>query len=248
MKSGLTFLLIMSVCFLTGCLGNSADSENQVSSLDLYSVQQNVPTFEDELAGMGIYYGNFHSHSKVSNAEGTPEEVLAWARDVAGFDFYVMTDHAEQIWPNEWKEMKVRTDEFNEDGVFVAMRGFEWSHSMFGHVCVYNTDKYTSATFSPLLFMFYYWLDRNDALAQFNHPGREELVFRNLMYVKRVADNFVAMETGNKDVGNNDHTYLNMYPNALDEGWRVAPTSNQDNHKMRTNSHRTAAVMDNLSR
>jgi hypothetical protein len=246
MKRLLLGFIIMLTCS-TGCL-NNRNSKDSTAEYDLLSIQAQETTFDDELGGMGIYFGNFHSHSTISGAQGTPDEVLTWAKTSAGFDFYVMTDHAEEISSSEWKQMLEETDKFNEDGVFVAMRGFEWSSSVFGHVCVYNTDRYTNSIVSPFLLMFYCWLNFNDGLAQFNHPGREELMFRNFMYIKCMADNFFAVETGNKDTGNNDHTYLNYYTDALDKGWRVAPTSNQDNHSMKTNSHRSVAIMDSLTR
>jgi hypothetical protein len=238
---------IITIACTTGCL-NSGSSADPAAGYDLLKVQTMAAAFDEELGGMGIYYGNFHSHSAISGAQGTPEEVLTWARDVAGFDFYAMTDHAEDITSSEWKQMRDATDDFNEDGVFVALRGFEWSSSVFGHVCVYNTLRYTNSVLSPFLLMFYCWLNFNDGLAQMNHPGREELMFRNFLYVKCVADNFFAVETGNKNTGNNDSTYLDHYPDALDKGWRVAPTSNQDNHSMNANSHRSVAIMDSLTR
>ena len=244
MKRLLLGFMIILTCSI-GCQYTSTDSSEEY---DLLKIQTLATTFDDELGEMGIYYGNFHSHSTISGAQGTPEEVLTWARDVAGFDFYAMTDHAEDITSSEWKQMQEATDQFNEDGVFVALRGFEWSSPYFGNVCVYNTNRYTNCVVTPFLFMFYFWLNCNDGLAQFNHPGREALMFRNFLYVKALADNFFAVETGNKDTGNNDNTYLNKYPDALDKGWRVAPTSNQDNHSMQTNSHRTVAIMNSFTR
>jgi len=47
--------------------------------------------------GLRPYFGHLHSHSGISDGEGTPDEVLTWARDVVGVDFYGMTDHAEQM-------------------------------------------------------------------------------------------------------------------------------------------------------
>ena len=57
-----------------------------------------------------------------------------------------------------------------------------------------------------------------------------------------------AIETGNKDDGNNDLVYFPYYITALDKGWKVAPTSNLDNHSPIANSHRTAIIADELTR
>lgn len=205
--------------------------------------------FEDELMdGMNIYFGNLHSHTGVSDGKGSPEEVFAWARDVAKLDFYAVTDHSELIMSWEWKDTGEQADNFNQDGTFVAMRGFEWSHAIAGNICVYNTWTYTNSILTFTLGMFYNWLDGKNGLAQFNHPGREIGVFRNLGFDSDTADNVFAIETGNKGDGNNDGEYLPYYIKALDKGWNVAPTSNQDNHSLTINSHRTAVIAGELSR
>lgn len=203
----------------------------------------------DEASGdMQVYFGNLHSHSGVSDGNGTQQEAFTWARDVAGYDFYVITDHAEYISPREWRETGDQADIFNEKGRFVAMRGFEWSHPLAGHINVYNTSSYTNIFLTPDLFRFYNWLDNHNGLAQFNHPGREPLTFQNFRFDESVFDNFFAMETGNKDAGNLNGEYLAYYPQALSKGWCLAPTSNQDNHTLSSNSHRTAVIATELSR
>lgn len=203
---------------------------------------------DDAYGEMNMYFGNLHSHTAVSDGKGTPEEALIWARDTAGYDFYAITDHAEQILPSEWEETGNKADAFTEDGEFVAFRGFEWSHPLAGHINVFNTKTYTSSILTPTLGTFYFWLHQKNGLAQFNHPGREALVFRDFLYYPFVADNFFAIETGNKGTGNTDGEYLAYYPEALSRGWRVAPSNNQDNHSLSTNSHRTVIIAPALTR
>jgi len=196
---------------------------------------------------MQYWFGNLHSHSGYSDGEGDPAEVLAWARDEAGLDFYAMTDHSEQLFGSEWEEIGVQVALADEAGEFVALRGFEWSHPINGHVCIYDTDDYTAAYFAIWINFIYDWIDERDAFAQFNHPGREIGVFNDLDLETYVVDNFFAIETGNKGDGNNDGEFLPYYTQALDNGWRVAPVSNQDNHSMSVNSHRTVYVGPTLS-
>ncbi len=197
---------------------------------------------------MHFYYGNLHSHSGISDGEGTPTEIMNWAKFDEQLDFYVMTDHAEQIFGNEWEEVKTQTDLFNEPGVFAAMRGFEWSHPWNGHICIYLTDDFTSAYNELWISYIYDWIDERPALAQFNHPGREDGVFNDLKLESKVVDNMFAMETGNKSTGNNDGEFISYYIQALDNGWQIAPTSNQDNHSMSLTSHRSVFVAEELSR
>lgn len=207
-----------------------------------------VDTAPDDEIQMNFYFGNFHSHSGISDGEGTPEEVMQWAKEEPNIDFYAMTDHSEQIFGNEWNEIKEMTDLYNEDGVFVAIRGFEWSHPLNGHICIYLTDDFNSAYSSLWIDEIYEWIDAKNAIAQFNHPGREVNVFNNLAFEIEVMDNMVAIETGNKGDGNNDGEFLPYYITALDNGWVVAPASNQDNHSLSINSHRSVYVGPDLSR
>jgi hypothetical protein len=204
--------------------------------------------FEAALGGMDFFFGNLHSHTDYSDGQGSAEEAFRWARDEARFDFYAVTDHAEFLTTDEWQDTARQADAWNEDDAFVALGGFEWSHPIFGHVCVYGTDDFTTALRTLLLSAFYGWLDQSAGLAQFNHPGREAGLFQNMRYEQHVADNFFAVETGNKDDGNSGFLYLPHYPSFLDMGWRLAPTSNQDNHKLQTNSHRTVMIGEGLSR
>jgi len=206
---------------------------------------------EEELGGMNIYFGNLHSHTSYSDGEGTPEEAFSWARDL-GLDFYAITDHAEQMSDKEWADTGERADEFYEPGSFVAMRGFEWSQPMAGHMNVLGTDDFTGAIKTPTLKGIYRWIDERDALAQFNHPGRKEGPFvedfNDLEFEDSVSDNIVSIETGNKGTGNNDGEYYEYYPKALQNGWTLGPADNWDNHKLGGNPHRTAIIAEDLTR
>lgn len=203
----------------------------------------------DILAGnMNFYFGNLHSHSGISDGEGTPTEVLTWAKYDEELDFYLMTDHAEQIFGSEWDLIATRVDEFTEDGVFVSLRGFEWSHPVNGHICVYETDDYTAAYSSLWISDFYDWIEANDGMGQFNHPGREYQVFNDLQLETNVISHMFAIETGNKNTGNNDGEFVPYYIQALDNGWHVAPTNNQDNHSLSINSHRTVYIGEELTK
>ncbi len=205
---------------------------------------------DESLGGMHLYRGNLHSHTSysVTDGEGTPAGALAWARDTAGFDFYAITDHAEFLNPLTWWDTGCQVNRFNRDGDFVAIRGFEWSNPYYGHSCVWNTPAYTNAILNPAPDLFYSWLVLNNGLAEFNHPGREAGVFDQMAYKESGVKQFCAMEVGNKEVGVNDAEYFNWYIQALDKGWILAPTENQDNHTTATNSHRTVVVAPSLTR
>ncbi len=241
---GLLRILLFAVLLQTGCSGEDGIERNP-SGQGAGDVRAEL---EAALDGMDFYFGNLHSHTGYSDGEGTAEEAFRWARDDAQFDFYVITDHSEFIALSAWQDTGVQADRFNQDGAFIAMRGFEWSHPIFGHANILNTEDFTSAILSFFLGSFYGWLEDHGGLAQFNHPGKQKDLFRNMEYDERVARNFFAVETGNKGDGNNDGRYLQFYPAFLDRGWRLAPTNNQDNHSLSTNSHRTAMIGRVLTR
>ncbi|MDD5502902.1 MAG: CehA/McbA family metallohydrolase [Candidatus Thermoplasmatota archaeon] len=229
--------------------------------------------------GMNVYFGNIHSHTLYSDAdEGMPEETLAWARDTVKYDFYAITDHSElftipftnyenfpdmqPVLVNKWDDIGAKVDEFNKNGSFVAIRGFEWTSEEYGHINIFGTDTYTTSypsmpvigttDWSTDLNTLYTWIDEHNAFAQYNHPcdaeGSGAQNLGNFTYDQRVGDNFFAMETGNADLGNNDEYYYNYYHILLDNGWKMAPTNNLDNHHFNYTSHRTAVICKNLTR
>ncbi|OFW58471.1 MAG: hypothetical protein A2W01_01850 [Candidatus Solincola sediminis] len=197
---------------------------------------------------MNFYFGNLHSHTSYSDGTGTPAQAFTWARDTAGLDFYAISDHAESLNETEWQDMGVQADSFNSSGQFTAFRGFEWSSGTYGHSVVLNTAAFTNSIITSALDAFYNWIDQNNAVAQFNHPGREPNMFNTFQYDADVADNMCLVETGNKNTGNNDGDFYNAYITALDKGWKLAPTNNQDNHTLVTNSHRTVIPAPELTR
>ncbi len=200
---------------------------------------------------MNIYFGNLHSHTKYSDGSGTPQDAFRWARDVARLDFYAVTDHGEQVDPYEWWKTGQYANAANNDGAFVAIRGFEWSHPWWGHITVWNTSSYTNAIIDYTMADFYEWLDRSNGIAQFNHPGREYGVFEWFSPDSRMLDNLVGGETANRNSSNNadPDAYFAWYLFALDRGWKIAPTFGKDNHSLSfPNGGRTAILAPFLTR
>ena len=82
-----------------------------------------------------VYYGYLHAHTRISldaqlQGSAGPNRAFRHARDVAGLDFLGLSDHAEFIstwpWNNEWDKLGRAVERYNEDGRFVALRGFEY--------------------------------------------------------------------------------------------------------------------------
>lgn len=91
------------------------------------------PTIEHQSRRLQLFWGDLHCHSFQSpDAEGELDELLAYARDVAGLDFCALADN--DWYPNNvltagmWREIGSVTERFTELGRFLAFPGFEWTY------------------------------------------------------------------------------------------------------------------------
>ena len=100
--------------------------------------------------------GDLHNHSGVSTflaglpagqgagepcGEGTREELFDYARDVAGLDFFCLSEHDWQMDDAEWRTLVELSDRYDEPGRFVAVHGYEWTSATYGHRNVYFRDR-----------------------------------------------------------------------------------------------------------
>ena len=77
---------------------------------------------------MGLYFGEIHIHSNLSDGRGSPAQNLRYARDVAGLDFGAITDHAEDLDKRKWNRTKEEIQKYNNKSEFVTLLAFEWTH------------------------------------------------------------------------------------------------------------------------
>lgn len=86
-----------------------------------------------------VRWGDFHGHSGLSDGTGTPEDFLAYARDVAGLDAVCLTDHdhwgmlALDEHPELWARIRAATEGSYDPGHFVTVLGYEWTNWIHGH-------------------------------------------------------------------------------------------------------------------
>ena len=152
---------------------------------------------------------------------------------------------------NLWNEYKNAVAAFNTEnaGSMVAIAGFEmtWSGGP-GHINTFNTPGIVSRNNTTLnnktkdagLQAYYKLLSQTegvDSISQFNHPGTTFGNFIDFGYWDAVVDTRMYMvEVGNGEGQIGAGGYYPSYEQyimALDKGWHVAPTNNQDNHKGR---------------
>lgn len=150
---------------------------------------------------------------------------------------------------HSWATYKNTVAAFNAANVGkkVAIAGFEmtWSGGP-GHINTFNTPGIVSRNNTTLnsktkdagLQAYYKLLSQTegvDSISQFNHPGTTFGNFIDFGYWDAVVDTRMYMvEVGNGEGQIGAGGYYPSYEQyimALDKGWHVAPTNNQDNHK-----------------
>ena len=200
----------------------------------------------------------FTDHSNYFDASGNanPEDAL--------YDMSKATAQSQEKWANYKSEVAA----FNEEnaGSLVAVAGFEmtWSGGP-GHINTFNTPGIVSRNNSTLnnktddagMKAYYSLLSQpegTDSISQFNHPGSTFGTFTDFSYWDAVIDSRIFLvEVGNGEgqigAGGYYPSY-EYYTMALDKGWHVAPTNNQDNHKGKwgnANDARDVILTDNFT-
>ena len=169
---------------------------------------------------------------------------------------------------HSWKTYKDTIAQFNKDnaGDMVALGGFEmtWSGGP-GHINTFNTPGIVSRNNSTLnnktddagMKAYYALLSQEEgknSISQFNHPGTTFGNFKDFNYWDPVIDSRMYMvEVGNGEGQIGAGGYYPSYEQyimALDKGWHLAPTNNQDNHQGRwgnANDARDVILTDNFT-
>lgn len=219
------------------------------------------------------YFGQLHSHTSYSDGAGTCEEAFNHASQVNNLDFLAVTDHSNSFdnadkgsitdgsASTEWTEGNEIAKKYTSEE-FVGLFGYEmtWSNGL-GHLNTFNTKGFQSRTQSEFTTMstalqnYYAKLKAvPDSLSQFNHPGTTFGDFSDFAYYDKEIDNQITtIEVGNGEGAIGSSGYFpsyEYYQRALDKGWHVAPTNNQDNHKGLwgdANTARSVVLADSLT-
>ena len=165
---------------------------------------------------------------------------------------------------SEWVQGHQAAEKATTDD-FVGIYGFEmtWSDG-FGHINTFNTPGFESRSNSEFGnksgstegYQNYYdkLVEVESALAQFNHPGTTFGDFQDFAFFSPAIDQRITLiEVGNGEGAIGSSGYFpsyEYYTRALDKGWHVAPTNNQDNHKGNwgdSNTARSVVLATDLS-
>ena len=205
-----------------------------------------------------VQFVAFTDHSNYFDTTGAanPEGAL--------YDMSLASASSQETW-NSYRSSVAAFNEGNA-GSLVALAGFEmtWSGGP-GHINTFNTPGIVSRNNSTLnnktdyagMRAYYALLSQQegaDSLSQFNHPGNTFGTFGDFAFWDPVIDSRMYMvEAGNGEgqigAGGYYPSY-EYYTMALDKGWHLAPTNNQDNHKGRwgnANDARDVILTDDFS-
>ncbi|WP_232678806.1 hypothetical protein [Nocardioides sp. R-C-SC26] len=214
--------------------------------------------------GTTLVHADMHNHTLMSDGDGDPARAFASMRS-AGLDVAALTDHAtlsdnllgdvlSGLLPPEYRQLGGLTqgdwartgrlaDAADHDGRFTAIRGFEWSEPLIGHVNVWFTEHYVDVLQAGLMQPLLAWLRREPGLvldggagglAGFNHPGREPGRFQEFHYDPRVRAQLVSLELFNRE----DDYLFEGYADGrsspvvacLGAGWRTGIAGVTDEH------------------
>ena len=234
----------------------SEGTEEQIGEVCTFTYQAPVT-----LDGYQLYFGQLHAHTNISDGAGTVEEAFEHAAGVDNLDFLAVTDHSNSFdnesdsrvdlgadltgISSEWAQGHAAAAAVTDED-FVGLYGFEmtWSDG-FGHINTFNTPGFESRSNSEFGnksgategYQNYYdkLVAVEDSLSQFNHPGTTFGDFQDFaFYDPQVDQRITLIEVGNGEGAIGSSGYFpsyEYYTRALDKGWHVAPTNNQDNHK-----------------
>jgi hypothetical protein len=167
------------------------------------------------------YFGNIHSHTYYSDGCMLPSDAYAYARDVAGMDFFCLTDHLEMVSEAEWRDIRETAWRMNEDGKFAAFPGLEWTKRT-GHA---NLLDPPGRIWPPDMESLFETLPDADVVAMFNHPGdgTGDWGWKGLPYHEGADENMQLMEVRSDQE-------LQAYILALNNGWHIAAAGTDDTH------------------
>jgi hypothetical protein len=85
------------------------------------------PIWVRENPRLRVFWGETHGHCGFAEGQGTPDAYFRFGRDDARLDFLTLSEHDLWMDDSEWKRLTDKVDEYNRDGEFVAIAGYEWT-------------------------------------------------------------------------------------------------------------------------
>lgn len=237
------------ICFVKGFAAAYLKAYSKAEGCEPGEVTQAVFT-EKFTPDWNVYFGQLHAHTNLSDGTGSVEEAFDYASKVENLDFFAVTDHSDSFDNADagaigadgrsisagWAAGKqAAASVTNED--FVGLFGFEmtWPEDKkLGHISTFNTPGWQTRDQEdfenvPTALEHYYKALTTvpGSVSQFNHPDIIHGDFERFDHYSPEYDEAISLlEIAGED-GTVDCAYYDL---ALDKGWHVAPTNNQNNH------------------
>lgn len=257
------------ICFEKGFAAAYLKAYSKAEGCEPGEVTQAVFT-EKFIPDWNVYFGQLHAHTNLSDGTGSVEEAFDHASKVENLDFFAVTDHSDSFDNADagvidtdgtsisagWAAGKqAAASVTNED--FVGLFGFEmtWPEDkQLGHISTFNTpgwqtrDQEDFENVPTALENYYKALTTvPGSVSQFNHPDTIHGDFERFDHYSPEYDEAISLlEIAGED-GAVDCEYYHL---ALDKGWHVAPTNNQNNHNGQwgdASSARTVILAETLT-
>lgn len=138
------------------------------------------------MGNRNLYWGEIHTHTALSDGNGTPEENFEIAR--SHLDFWAMADHAydrevfdfdywtqwtpgHPLLNEQWGEVQAMCRAYEKPGSFIPFLAYEWTNFQYGHHNVYYLDYDRPIRMPPTLPELYAVLRGEDAMVIPHHTG-----------------------------------------------------------------------------
>lgn len=237
------------ICFEKGFAAAYLKAYSKAEGCEPGEVTQ--PVFTEKFTpDWNVYFGQLHAHTNLSDGTGSVEEAFDYASKVENLDFFAVTDHSDSFdnadagaigadggsISADWAAGKQAAASVT-NGNFVGLFGFEmtWPEDkQLGHISTFNTPGWKTRDQEdfenvPTALEHYYKALTTvpGSVSQFNHPDIIHGDFERFDHYSPQYDAVISLlEVAGED-GVVDCAYYDL---ALDKGWHVAPTNNQNNH------------------
>jgi len=101
----------------------------------------------DDAPAHGVYFGDIHCHTELSDGNGTPDEHYLHSRDAEGLDFGAIADHLRAYWEDDvakWPVFVGAAEKFNVPGEYATLIAYESTMVRAAgqsHMSLYSTDS-----------------------------------------------------------------------------------------------------------
>ena len=237
------------ICFEKGFAAAYLKAYSKAEGCEPGEVTQ--PVFTEKFTpDWNVYFGQLHAHTNLSDGTGSVEEAFDYASKVENLDFFAVTDHSDSFdnadagaigadggsISADWAAGKQAAASVT-NGNFVGLFGFEmtWPEDkQLGYISTFNTPGWKTRDQEdfenvPTALEHYYKALTTvpGSVSQFNHPDIIHGDFERFDHYSPQYDAVISLlEVAGED-GVVDCAYYDL---ALDKGWHVAPTNNQNNH------------------